>query len=380
MDIKQKALDLHRKNKGKISIVSKVPLDNKEDLSLAYTPGVAEPCREIEKDKSKVYEYTSKSNLVAVVSNGTAVLGLGDIGAEASIPVMEGKAVLFKRFANIDAFPICINEKDPNKLAEVVKKISPVFGGINLEDIKAPECFIVEDILNKELDIPVFHDDQHGTAIVVLAALINALKVAGKKKENVKIAISGAGAAGIAVSKILLNYGFKSIVVCDTKGAIYEGRKEGMNFAKEEIAKITNRQKEKGSIHEILGGKDVFIGVSSPNLLKKDDIKKMNDNSIVFAMANPVPEIMPEEAKAGGAKIIATGRSDFPNQVNNVLAFPGVFKGALEKRAKITEKMKIAAAEALAGMVKNPSPEKIIPSVFEDGVADMVAEAVKNSP
>ncbi len=376
-EIKKRSLELHNKHKGKICIRSKVPIETADDLALAYTPGVAEPSLQIAKDKNKVYDYTAKGNLVAVVSNGTAVLGLGDIGPEAAIPVMEGKAVLFRRFGGIDAFPICIDEKDPYKLAEIIKKISPVFGGINLEDIKAPECFIVEKIV-KELNMPVMHDDQHGTAIVVLAALINAIKVVGKDK-NVKIIISGAGAAGIAISKLLLDYGFKNIILCDTKGAIYSGRTEGMNFAKEEIAKITNKAKEKGKLVEVISGKDVFIGVSSPNLLKKEDIKKMNPKSIVFAMANPVPEIMPEEAKAGGAMVIATGRSDFPNQVNNVLAFPGVFKGALELRVKITEKMKLAAAEALAGMIKKPTAEMIIPSVFDEGVADAVAEAVKKA-
>lgn len=373
-EINKKSLELHHKHKGKICIHSKVPIETAHDLALAYTPGVAEPSLQIAKDKNKVYDYTAKGNLVAVVSNGTAVLGLGDIGPEASIPVMEGKAVLFRRFGGIDAFPICIDEKDPYKLAEIIKKISPVFGGINLEDIKAPECFIVEKIV-KELDMPVMHDDQHGTAIVVLAALINAVKVVGKDK-NVKITISGAGAAGIAIAKLLLDYGFKNVILCDTKGAIYSGRTEGMNFAKDEIAKLTNKEKEKGALKDIISGKDVFIGVSSPNLLTKEDIKKMN-SPIVFAMSNPTPEIMPDEAKAGGAKVIATGRSDFPNQVNNVLAFPGVFKGALEIRAKITEKMKLAAAEALASMVKNPTSEKIIPSVFDEGVADKVAEAVK---
>lgn len=376
-DIKKRSLDLHNKHKGKICVHSKVPIETSDDLALAYTPGVAEPSLQIAKDKSKVYDYTAKGNLVAVVSNGTAVLGLGDIGPDAAIPVMEGKAVLFRRFGGIDAFPVCIDEKDPYKLAEIIKKISPVFGGINLEDIKAPECFIVEKIV-RELNMPVMHDDQHGTAIVVLAALINATKVAGKDS-NVKIVISGAGAAGIAISKLLLDYGFKSIILCDTKGAIYDGREEGMNFAKEEIAKLTNKTKERGKLADVIIGKDVFIGVSSPNLVTKEMVKTMNKDSIIFAMANPVPEIMPDEAKAGGAKVIATGRSDFPNQVNNVLAFPGVFKGALEIRARITEKMKLAAAEALAGMVKHPTAERIIPSVFDEGVAEKIADAVKKA-
>lgn len=376
-DIKKRSLDLHNKHKGKICVHSKVPIETSDDLALAYTPGVAEPSLQIAKDKSKVYDYTAKGNLVAVVSNGTAVLGLGDIGPDAAIPVMEGKAVLFRRFGGIDAFPVCIDEKDPYKLAEIIKKISPVFGGINLEDIKAPECFIVEKIV-RELNMPVMHDDQHGTAIVVLAALINATKVAGKDR-NVKIVISGAGAAGIAISKLLLDYGFKSIILCDTKGAIYDGREEGMNFAKEEIAKLTNKTKERGKLADVIIGKDVFIGVSSPNLVTKEMVKTMNKDSIIFAMANPVPEIMPDEAKAGGAKVIATGRSDFPNQVNNVLAFPGVFKGALEIRARITEKMKLAAAEALAGMVKHPTAERIIPSVFDEGVAEKIADAVKKA-
>jgi malate dehydrogenase (oxaloacetate-decarboxylating) len=376
-DIKKRSLDLHNKHKGKICVHSKVPIETSDDLALAYTPGVAEPSLQIAKDKSKVYDYTAKGNLVAVVSNGTAVLGLGDIGPDAAIPVMEGKAVLFRRFGGIDAFPVCIDEKDPYKLAEIIKKISPVFGGINLEDIKAPKCFIVEKIV-RELNMPVMHDDQHGTAIVVLAALINATKVAGKDR-NVKIVISGAGAAGIAISKLLLDYGFKSIILCDTKGAIYDGREEGMNFAKEEIAKLTNKTKERGKLADVIIGKDVFIGVSSPNLVTKEMVKTMNKDSIIFAMANPVPEIMPDEAKAGGAKVIATGRSDFPNQVNNVLAFPGVFKGALEIRARITEKMKLAAAEALAGMVKHPTAERIIPSVFDEGVAEKIADAVKKA-
>lgn len=375
-ETKKKALELHKNNKGKISVESKIPLETKEDLSLAYTPGVAEVSSAIFKDKNKVYEYTIKSNTVAIITNGTAVLGLGNIGAEASIPVMEGKAVLFKRFAGVDAFPICINENDPEKLAEIAKKISPIFGGILLEDIKAPECFIVEEKV-KELDLPVMHDDQHGTAIVVLAALINAIKVVGKKKEDVKILVNGAGAAGIPITKLLLNYGFKNIMIADTKGAIYEGR-EDLNFAKEEIAKITNLEKEKGLLQEIIKNKDVFIGVSNANLVSSEMVSSMGKDAIVFAMANPTPEIMPEEALKGGAKVVATGRSDFPNQVNNVLAFPGIFKGALEIRSKITEKMKLAVAKALANLVEEPSEEKIMPSVFDE-VADVVAKALKKA-
>jgi malate dehydrogenase (oxaloacetate-decarboxylating) len=372
MDIKKEALELHEKYKGKIEVVSKVPLATRNDLSLAYTPGVAEPCRKIAENIENVYKYTSKGNLVAVVTDGTAVLGLGDIGPEAALPVMEGKCILFKQFGNVDAFPICLKTKDVDEIVDAVVKISPVFGGINLEDISAPRCFEIEEKLKEKLKIPVFHDDQHGTAIVVLAALINALKLVKKGKE-IKIVISGAGAAGTAVAKILLSYSFKNIIVCDTKGAIYSGR-DGLNSAKEEIASITNPQKIKGSMAEAMKGADVFIGVSAPNIVTKEMVKTMKE-PIVFAMANPVPEIMPADALEGGARIVATGRSDFPNQINNVLAFPGIFKGALKVRKQITEKMKISAAEAIASLVAKPAPDKIIPSVF-DNVADAVAEAV----
>lgn len=372
--MRKEALNFHKGLKGKIAIVPKVDIKTRRELSLAYTPGVAYPCVEIAKDKKKVYKYTIKSNTVAVVTDGSAVLGLGDIGAEAALPVMEGKAVLFKRFGGIDAFPICLATKDVDEIVEIVKLIAPVFGGINLEDISAPRCFDIEKRLIDELDIPVMHDDQHGTAIVVLAALINALKIT-KKDRGVRIAISGAGAAGIAVAKILLNCGFKNIILCDRAGIIYRGRKENMNKYKIEISKKTNKERIRGSLADAMKGADVFIGVSTPGIVSKEMIRSMNKNPIVFAMANPVPEIMPNEAKKAGAAVIATGRSDFPNQINNVLAFPGVFKGALKTRTKITDEIKIAAAYALAKSIK-PTKEKIIPSVFDKGVADSVARAV----
>jgi malate dehydrogenase (oxaloacetate-decarboxylating) len=343
---------------------------------VAYTPGVAAPCLEIAKDKELVYKYTSKQHLVAIITDGTAVLGLGDIGPEASLPVMEGKAVLFKEFANLDAFPIALATKDVNEIVETVKRIAPIFGAINLEDISAPRCFEIEERLKKELDIPVFHDDQHGTAIVVLAGLINALKLTGKTKDA-KVVLSGAGAAGIAIAKVLLAYGFRNITLVDRAGAIFTGRKENMNSSKEEIATLTNKT-EAGSLAEVLKGADIFLGVSSPNLVTTEMVASMNE-PIIFAMANPDPEILPEEAKAGGAKIIATGRSDYPNQINNVLAFPGVLKGALESRAKdITQKMKLAAAEAITAAIE-PTPEEIIPSPFTKGLAEKVADAVKNA-
>jgi len=375
-DVNKLSIELHNKHKGKICVTSKVPLKTKFDLTLAYTPGVAEPCREIFKNKEKVYNYTSKANLVAVVTNGTAVLGLGDIGVEASLPVMEGKAVLFKTFGGVDAFPIAIDSKDVDEIVNITKKISSIFGGINLEDIKAPECFEIEERLIKELDIPVMHDDQHGTAIVVLAGLINAIKITNKNKKS-KIVISGAGAAGIAVTKLLMKYGFENIILCDSKGVVCKNRKD-LNDAKRDICKATNKENIEGRLEDALKNADIFIGLSAPGIVTKEMVKTMKE-PIIFAMANPIPEIMPEEALKGGAKIIATGRSDFPNQINNVLAFPGVFKGALEIRAKITDKMKLAAAEALAKMVKNPSTDKIIPSPFDKGVADIVAEAVKKA-
>lgn len=343
---------------------------------MAYTPGVAEPCLEIAKNKKLVYKYTFKSNTVAVVSDGSAVLGLGNIGASAAIPVMEGKAVLFKRFANIDAFPICLETQETEKIIEAVKLIEPVFGGINLEDISAPRCFEIEKRLVNELEIPVMHDDQHGTAVVVLAGLINALKVTEKKKEKIKLVISGAGAAGIAVTKMLLNYGIKDIALVDSSGIIYKGRKENMNSAKEEIAEITNKGKISGDLGKAVEGADIFIGVSSAGILRKEMVEKMN-SPIIFAMANPIPEIMPEEAKKGGAIVIATGRSDFPNQINNSLGFPGIFRGALDAEAKkINEEMKLAAAEALAKIVENPSPDYIIPDPFNPEIVPRISEAV----
>lgn len=373
------SLNMHEKMKGKLEIISKVQISNKDDLSIAYTPGVAEPCREITRNKDNVYKYTIKGNTVAVITDGTAVLGLGDIGPEASIPVMEGKSALFKRFANIDSFPIAVNTKDVEEFINVVKNIAPVFGGINLEDISAPRCFEIESRLKKELDIPVFHDDQHGTAVVVLAGLINALKLAGKSFEEVKVVLSGSGAAGVAITKILISYGVKNIILTDKAGIIYAGRKENMNPVKEELSKITNLEGKNGSLSDALNGADVFIGVSSSNLLDEDAVKSMAEKSIIFALANPIPEIMPDLALGAGAFIVATGRSDFPNQINNVLAFPGIFKGALSVRASdINDKMKIAAAEALAEYV-DPTIEKIIPGPFDEGIAERVAQAVKNA-
>ncbi len=373
----KEALDFHKKYKGKISVERKVPLKTKEDQSIAYTPGVAHPCIEIHKDKEKAYDYTAKGNMVAIVTDGTAVLGLGDIGPEAGLPVMEGKAVLFKEFGGVDAYPICIDSKDPEKIIETVKLISPGFGGINLEDISAPRCFEIEERLKEELDIPVFHDDQHGTAIVVLAGMIKALKIINKKMSEVTAVFSGAGAAGIASTKILLIAGIKNVIMCDSKGVIYEGR-DGLNPIKIEMSKITNKENKTGILSDVIKGADIFVGVSAPGVLTQEMIKSMNSDSIIFAMANPTPEIMPNEAIEAGARIVATGRSDFPNQINNVLAFPGVFRGALDVRArKITEEMKIAAAEAIASMVETPTVDKIITGPFELGVADRVAKAVK---
>lgn len=377
-DYNKLALDMHKENKGKISVESKVSVKNKDDLSTAYTPGVAEPCRVIHKNKEAVYEYTSKGNMVAVVSDGTAVLGLGDIGAYGAIPVMEGKAVLFKSFANVDAFPICLNTKDTEEIIRTIKLLEPMFGGINLEDIAAPRCFEIEQRLKEELDIPVFHDDQHGTAIVVLAGLINGLKLAKKEIEKIEVVINGAGSAGIAIAKLLLRAGVKNIVICDRKGAIYKGR-ENLNSSKEEITKITNKNNQKGSLEDVIKNKDVFIGVSAPNSVTKEMIASMKEKAIVFAMANPVPEIMPKEAKEAGAFIVGTGRSDYPNQINNVLAFPGIFRGALDVRAKqITEAMKIGAAYAIANVLKDTelSVEKIIPEPFNQEVGQAVAQAV----
>lgn len=380
-DYNKLSLEMHRNNKGKVSIQSKVKIETKDDLSTAYTPGVAEPCREIEKCKDKVYEYTFKGNSVAVISDGTAVLGLGDIGPYGAIPVMEGKAVLFKTYADIDAFPICLNTKDVEEIIKTVKMLEPVFGGINLEDIAAPKCFEIEKRLDEELDIPVFHDDQHGTAVVVLAALINALKLAKKQFSDLEIVINGAGSAGIAIAKLLLNVGVKNIILCDRKGAISVKRQD-LNPIKREIAEMTNKNLEEGKLKDIIKNRDVFIGVSSANCLTKEMVKTMNEKPIIFAMANPIPEIMPEDAKEAGAFIVGTGRSDFPNQINNVLAFPGIFRGALDIRAKkITEKMKIQAAYAIANVVKEEelNVDMIIPSPFNKEVVRAVADAVKKT-
>jgi len=378
MDYFKKSLELHKKKKGKLEIKSKFPLKNKNDLSIAYTPGVAEPCRQIAKNPSDVYKYTIKGNSVAVVTNGTAVLGLGNIGPQAALPVMEGKCLLFKEFADVDAYPICLDSQNIEEIIKIVKVIAPGFGGINLEDIKAPECFEIEERLKKELDIPVFHDDQHGTAIVILAALINALKVVNKKVGQVKIIINGAGAAGIATAKLLLSYGVKNIILLDTQGAIYKNR-AGLNPAKKEMAQRTNLKKLKGRIEDVIEESDVFIGLSAPKILKKEWVRMMASKAIVFAMANPVPEIMPQEAKQAGAAITATGRSDFKNQINNVLAFPGVFRGLLDGRIKqVTEKMKITAAQTLASLVKNPTPDKIIPAVFEKNIAKKIALSIRD--
>lgn len=378
MSYGDEALKMHKEKKGKLEIVGKIKIETRDDLAIAYTPGVAQPCIEIAKDKDKVYDYTIKGNTVAIVSNGTAVLGLGNIGAEAGIPVMEGKALLFKEFGGIDAFPICLDTEDPEEVIKTVKLMAPVFGGINLEDIKAPECFYIEKRLKEELNIPVFHDDQHGTAVVVLAGLYNALKVVKKKIEEVKIIINGAGSAGIAVCKLLLNAGAKNIIMCDKNGAIYKGG-DMLNPAQQEIALDTNRKMESGALSEVIKGTDVFIGVSAPGVLTAEDVKKMNEDAIIFAMANPTPEIMPEEAKKGGARVIATGRSDFANQINNVLVFPGIFKGALAVRSKeINEDMKLAAARAIANLITDEelNEEYIIPNALDKRVADEVAKEV----
>lgn len=378
MSLTEEALKLHEDSRGKLTVVSKVPVDSQKALSLAYTPGVAEPCKEIAKNPDDCYKYTARGNMVAVVSDGTAVLGLGDIGPLAAMPVMEGKTVLFKAFADVDAFPICLATKEVDKIIETVKLIAPSFGGINLEDIAAPACFAIENALKKELDIPIFHDDQHGTAIVTLAALVNSLKVINKRLENTKIVVLGAGAAGIAITKLLLNVGVKDIILVDRIGAIYEGR-EGLNWAKEEISKVTNKQMLKGDLEKVLEGADIFIGVSGPNLVTAEMIAKMADNSIVMAMSNPVPEIMPDLARQAGAKVICTGRSDFPNQVNNVLAFPGVFRGALDVRATdINEEMKLAAAYAIAELIEEHelNADYVIPLAFDKRVAPAVAKAV----
>ena len=378
MNLREEALKKHEEWQGKLEITAKAKVDSREALAIAYTPGVAEPCKEIAQNREDVYKYTMKGNTVAVISDGTAVLGLGDIGPEAAMPVMEGKAVLFKEFAGINAVPICIDTKDTDEIIKFVKQIAPTFGGINLEDISAPRCIEIEEALKKELDIPVFHDDQHGTAIVVLAGIINALKVAGKNKESCKVVVNGAGSAGLAITKLLLFYGFTDVTVVDRYGILDENA-EWMNWAQKDICKVTNPRKLTGLLQDALVEADIFIGVSAPGIVSKEMIESMNKDAIVFAMANPVPEIMPDIAKEAGALVVGTGRSDFPNQVNNVLVFPGIFKGALMARAsQITEEMKIAAATAIASMIedKDLNENNILPEPFAEGVADKVAEAV----
>ncbi|QIZ67613.1 NAD(P)-dependent malic enzyme [Geobacillus subterraneus] len=378
-NLRERALFVHRQAKGKLSVEVKVPVVNANDLSVIYSPGVAEPCKEIYANEDEMYDYTMKGNFVAVVSNGTAVLGLGNIGARAALPVMEGKAALFKAFAGIDAVPICLDTEDPEQIIQTVKLLEPTFGGINLEDIAAPVCFVIEERLRQEMAIPVFHDDQHGTAIVVAAGLTNALKVVGKRLADCRVVINGAGAAGVAIAKLLLTIGVGDLIVCDTKGAIYEGRPHGMNAMKEELAKQTNQRRVSGMLEEVISGADVFIGVSVAGALTPAMVRSMNRGAIVFALANPVPEIMPDEAKAAGAAIVATGRSDLPNQVNNVLAFPGIFRGALDVRAtQINEAMKIAAAEAIAGLIQPEelTEEYVIPNPFDQRVVSAVASAV----
>ena len=377
MDYAKESLRLHGEWKGKIEMVTRVPVKTKDDLALAYTPGVAQPCLEIQKDPSKSYELTRRWNTAAVITDGSAVLGLGDIGPEAGMPVMEGKCVLFKAFGDVDALPICVKTKDVDEFVETVYNISGSFGGINLEDIAAPRCFEIERMLKEKCDIPIFHDDQHGTAVITLAGLTNALKVVGKKKEDVKIVTSGAGAAAIAITKLLLSAGFKDITMCDRKGAIYKGR-EGLNWIKTEMAEVTNLSHKAGSLADMLVGADVFIGVSAPNTVTTEMVKTMNRDAIIFACANPTPEIFPDAAKAGGAKVISTGRSDYPNQINNVLAFPGIFRGAFDVRASdINEAMKVAASEALADLVGDQlSEDYIIPAAFDPRVGPAVAKAV----
>ena len=380
MDYNQLALEMHEKNRGKVSVVSKVKVENREDLSTAYTPGVAEPCRRIAANRDDVYRYTAKGNLVAVVSDGTAVLGLGDIGPEAAMPVMEGKAILFKEFADVDAFPVCLATKDVDEIVRTVQLLAPAFGGINLEDISAPRCFEIEKRLKETLDIPVFHDDQHGTAIVVSAGLLNALKLVGKRMEDVNIVINGAGSAGISIAKLLMLFGAGNIVLVDRQGAV-SVEEDWLNPAQRQMAEVTNRHNERGALSEVIRGKDVFIGVSAPKIVTAEMVSTMAEDAIVFAMANPTPEIMPEEAARGGARVIATGRSDYPNQINNVLVFPGIFRGALDARATaITEGMKLAAARAIAAIVADEElrEDYIIPGAFDKRVAAAVAQAVVN--
>ena len=382
MDYAKESLRLHNEWKGKIEVVTRVPVENKDDLSLAYTPGVAQPCLEIQKDIDKSYDLTRRWNMCLVVTDGSAVLGLGNIGPEAGMPVMEGKCVLFKAFGDVDAFPLCIKSNDVDEIVNTIYLISGSFGGVNLEDISAPRCFEIEKKLKEKCDIPIFHDDQHGTAIITLAGLTNALKVVGKKKEDVRIVMNGAGAAAISIARLLLTAGFKNITLCDRKGAIYEGRTEGMNPVKEEMAKATNLDKKEGSLADMLVGADVFIGVSAPGAVTTEMVKTMNKDAIVFACANPTPEIFPDDAKAGGARVVSTGRSDFPNQINNVLAFPGIFRGAFDVRAKeINDEMKLAAAEALAELItaEELSEDYIIPKAFDKRVGPAVAKAVADA-
>ena len=380
MTTNEKALLMHEKWNGKLETVSKTPVKTREDLAIAYTPGVAEPCKVIAKDKEAAYKYTMKANTVAVVSDGSAVLGLGNIGPYAAMPVMEGKAVLFNEFGNVNAVPICLDTQDTEEIIKAVTYLAPGFGGINLEDISAPRCFEIEERLKEILDIPVFHDDQHGTAIVVLAGVINALKVVGKKKEDCRVVVNGAGSAGVAITKLLLTYGFPNIIMCDKVGIVSKDT-EGLNWMQKKMTEVTNLNNETGSLADALKGADIFIGVSAPNIVTPEMVASMNHDSILFAMANPVPEIMPDVAKAAGARVVGTGRSDFPNQVNNVVAFPGIFKGALEGRAtQITEEMKLAAAEAIAGLVPADklSDDNIMPEAFDPQVAEVVADAVKS--
>ena len=379
MSLRDDALKLHKDNKGKLNIMSKVPVKDKESLSLAYTPGVAEPCKEINKDENLVYDYTSKGNLVAVVSDGSAVLGLGDIGPYAAIPVMEGKSVLFKEFGGVDSFPICVKTKDPDEIVKIVEMIEPVFGGINLEDISAPRCFEIERKLKEKLSIPVFHDDQHGTAIIVLAGILNASRLIKKKMEDLVVVINGSGAAGIAIAKIILNAGIKDMLMVDRTGIIYKGRENGMNWAKEEMSEMTNKNKKSGKLADALVGADVFFGVSDANIVSEEMVKSMNKDAIIFAMANPAPEIDPDLAKKAGARVVGTGRSDYPNQINNVLAFPGVFRGTFDVRATtINEEMKLAAAKALSELITDEelTEDYIIPMPFDTRVRPAIAKAV----
>ena len=382
MDYAKESLRLHKEWKGKIEVVATVPVENKDDLSLAYTPGVAQPCLEIQKDVEKSYELTRRHNLCLVVTDGSAVLGLGDIGPEAGMPVMEGKCVLFKAFGDVDAFPLCIKSHDVDEIVNTIYLISGSFAGVNLEDISAPRCFEIERKLKEKCDIPIFHDDQHGTAIITLAGLTNALRLVGKKKEDGRVVVNGAGAAAISITRLLLTAGVKNITLCDRKGAIYEGRTEGMNPVKEEMAKVTNLEKKSGSLADMLVGADVFIGVSAPGMVTPDMVKTMNKDAVIFACANPTPEIFPDDAKAGGARVVATGRSDFPNQINNVLAFPGIFRGAFDVRAKdINDEMKLAAAKALADLITDEelSEDYIIPKAFDKRVGKAVAKAVADA-